>query len=114
MPQDYQNRCCVSSELLPYFEYQFLCGFAHFSPPTMILSALLDRRRPDVDMFTSGQVQEIFQKEIAGPALWLDLLSVVQSCCEISSIYPGDVELARVLIEASPMAFEQSDPDWLI
>jgi len=30
-------------------------------------------------MFTSGQLENMFQKEIAGPAVWVDFLSIVQS-----------------------------------
>jgi hypothetical protein len=52
-----------------YPEYEFLCGFVHFSPATMVLSHLLDTRRPSVGLFTSGERYEMFQKELAGPAL---------------------------------------------
>jgi len=83
-----------------YPEYTFLCGFVHFSPASVILASLLDPRQPFRTMFTSGQIEEMFQKEIAGPALWFDVLSIVQCCSELLEVYPGNVELARCCAEA--------------
>ena len=87
-----------------YPEYQFLCGFVHFSPVTVILASLLDRRQPFRQEFTSGQITEIYQKEIAGPAMWLNEISVIQCCSEFMVVYPNDIELARCCAEAwNPM-----------
>lgn len=83
-----------------YPEYQFLCGFVHFSPATVTLTSLLDSRQPFRKLFTSGQITEMWQKEIAGPAIWLDVISVIQCCTEFLAIYPNDVELARCCVEA--------------
>jgi hypothetical protein len=83
-----------------YLEYRFLCGFVHFSPASVILSSILDDRQPFRRMFTSGQIIEMYQKEIAGPAMWLDVLSIIQCCSEFVEIYPGDIELARCCVEA--------------
>jgi hypothetical protein len=92
------NRRKMLQRLYP--EYQFLCGFVHFSPSSSVLSSLLDQTQPYQRQFTSGQREEIFQKEIAGPALWLDQISVVQSCTELYGIYPSHMDLARALSEA--------------
>ncbi len=83
-----------------YPEYQFLCGFVHFSPATVTLTSLLDSRQPFRKMFTTGQITETWQKEIAGPAMWLNVISVIQSCTEFLAIYPNNVELARCCVEA--------------
>jgi hypothetical protein len=83
-----------------YREYSFLCGFVHFSPASVLLASLLDSRQPFRTMFTSGQIEEMYQKEIAGPAMWLDVLSIIQCCSELVEIYPNDVELARCCAEA--------------
>ena len=83
-----------------YPEYQFLCGFVHFSPATVTLTSLLDCRQPFRKMFTTGQITEMWQKEIAGPAMWLNVISVIQCCTEFLTIYPNDVELARCCVEA--------------
>ncbi len=82
-----------------YPEYEFLCGFVHLSPVTEIMMSLLDDRQPFRRSFTSGQVTEIYQKEIVGPAIWLDLISVLQSCSEFTAIYSADIELARACSE---------------
>jgi len=86
------------ARLLP--EYDFLCSFVHVSPHSKVFPAIFDRRQPFGAMFTTGQRYEMFQKEIAGPALWLDLLSIVQSCCEFVPIYPADMDLVATLTDA--------------
>ncbi len=83
-----------------YPEYQFLCGFVHFSPATVTLTSLLDSRQPFRKMFTTGQITEMWQKEIVGPAMWLNVISVIQCCSEFLAIYSNDVELARCCVEA--------------
>jgi hypothetical protein len=83
-----------------YPEYQFLCGFVHFSPATVTLTSLLDPRQPFRKMFTTGQITETWQKEIAGPAMWLNVISIIQCCTEFLAIYPDNVELARCCVEA--------------
>jgi hypothetical protein len=83
-----------------YPEYQFLCGFVHFSPATVTLTSLLDSRQPFRKMFTTGEITEMWQKEIAGPAMWLNVISVIQCCAEFATIYPNDVELKRCCVEA--------------
>jgi hypothetical protein len=84
-----------------YPEYQFLCTYVHASPHSRCYRALFDKRQSfGQQLFTSGQLEKMFMKEIAAPAILLDLLSVAQSCSEFVSIYPDDVELRRVLSEA--------------
>ena len=83
-----------------YPEYQFLCGFVHFSPATVTLTSLLDSRQPFRKWFTTSQIKEMWQKEIAGPAMCLNVISVIQCCTEFLAIYPNDVELARCCVEA--------------
>jgi hypothetical protein len=82
-----------------YTEYEYLCGFVHLSPVTEILMTLFDDRQRFRKRFTSGGITEVFQKEVAGPAIYWDLVSVLQSCSEFTTIYPGDVELARACVE---------------
>jgi hypothetical protein len=82
-----------------YFEYQFLCGHVHFSPPSVILSTILDYRQPLYQQSTSSQKYEIFQKEIVIPALGFDVLSVVQSCSEFVAIYPSDMDLVNAIAD---------------
>jgi hypothetical protein len=39
-------------------------------------------------------------KEIVDPGLLFSVLPAIQSTCEVASLYPFDVELRRVAIEA--------------
>lgn len=91
-----------------YPEYQFLCGFVHFSPAATVLSGLLDPRNPHAAMISSSKKYDVFQKELAGPANWLDSISVIQGCSEFVSVYRDDIELARVAIEGWKLVMEQS------
>jgi len=93
-----------------YPEYQFLCGYVHFSPASRILATILDDRHALSKHSTSGQKYEIFQKEILSAALGMDLLCIVQSCCEFIAIYPGHIELAK----AGSDGWEQVAKNWLL
>jgi len=83
-----------------YFEYQSLCEFVHFSTHPRSFKGLFDNRQPYGQRFTAGQLESMFQKEIAGPAIWIDFLSIVQSAAELIVIYPADVELRRAVMDA--------------
>lgn len=91
-----------------YPEYQFLCGFVHFSLAATVLSGLLDPRNPHAAMVSSINKNDVFQKELAGPAIWLDSISIVQGCSEFVSVYRDDIELARAAIEGWKSVMEQS------
>ena len=93
-----------------YPEYQFLCGFVHFSPASRVLSTLFDNRQLPGQWSTTGQRHEIFQKEVAGPALAIDLISVFQSSAEFVSVYPADIELVKSVVEAWSQIAER----WLL
>jgi hypothetical protein len=83
-----------------YFEYQSLCEFVHFSTHPRSFKGIFDSREPYGRAFTAGQLESMFQREIAGPAIWIDFLSIVQSAAELIVLYPADVELRRAAIDA--------------
>jgi len=91
-----------------YFEYQFLCSFVHFSPHPRTFKGFFDDREPFGRLFTTGHLEEMFQKEIAGPAIWVDFLSIVQSAAEMVTIYPSDIELRRAVTEAWAVLAERT------
>ena len=91
-----------------YLEYQFLCSFVHFSTHPRTFKGLFDDREPFGRMFTTGQLENMFQKEIAGPAIWVDFLSIVQSAAEMVVIYPGDIELRRAVTDAWSVLAERT------
>jgi hypothetical protein len=92
------DRKTMLARLLP--EYEFLCSFVHVSPHSKLLPALFDHRQPFGAMFTAAERHGMFQKEIAGPALWLTLLSIVQACCDLVPVYQSDMTLVAALTEA--------------
>ncbi len=91
-----------------YLEYQFLCSDVHVSPHSVSFKALFDSKEPIGQMFSSVQLEDMFQKEIAGPAIWIDFLSIVQSCAEMIPIFSGDIELRRNVEEAWRHLSEQT------
>lgn len=91
-----------------YLEYQFLCSDVHVSPHPVSIKALFDSHEPFNIMFSTPQLYEMFQKEIAGPAVWIDFLSIVQSCAEMIPIFSGDIELRRSVEEAWRHLSEQT------
>jgi len=91
-----------------YFEYQFLCSFVHFSPHPRTFMGFFDDREPFGRMFSTGELENMFQKEIAGPAIWIDFLSIVQSAAEIVSLFPADVELRRAVTDAWAVLSERT------
>lgn len=83
-----------------YFEYQSLCSFVHFSAHPRTFKGIFDEREPFSGLFSAEQLENMYQKEIVGPAIWIDFLSIVQCAAEMITLYPADVELRRVATEA--------------
>jgi len=80
-----------------YPEYQFLCSFVHVSPHPGMFKVMLDDRHPLSNLFSSDKMEYMFQNEIAGPALYIDLVSVAQGCAEIFTLYRDNLDLLKVL-----------------
>ncbi|MBI1955719.1 MAG: hypothetical protein HYS38_04945 [Acidobacteria bacterium] len=73
-----------------YAEYGLLSSYVHGLPAAATWKLGLGKYK---DLFSSKQKEDIFQKEIAGPAIFLSCLSVIQSASELTRLYPNDVEL---------------------
>lgn len=83
-----------------YPEYKRLCSFAHGSPQAwMFKNAFWDRSRYRQHI-SEAQRESVFEKEVLDPALLHSSLSVVQATCEVATLYPGDVELKRTVIDS--------------
>jgi hypothetical protein len=89
------DRSCMLIRLYP--EYQFLCSFVHVSPHPGMFKVMLDDRHPLSNLFSSDRIEYMFQNEIAGPALYIDLISVAQGCAEILTLYRNNLNLLKVL-----------------
>ena len=83
-----------------YPEYRRLCGFAHGSAQSWMFKNAFWERSVTRRHLTDAQRQGVFEKEVLDPALLHSSLAVIQSACEVTTLYPADVELKAVLIEA--------------
>src|SRR4029077_13629646 len=92
------NRKQMLSRL--YLEYGFLCVHVHFSPRSVSFRGLLDNRESFSGLLSTEQLERMFKKEIAQPAAWISFLSIVQSCTEMISQFPADIELRRAVAQA--------------
>ena len=80
-----------------YAEYEHLSSYVHGLPEATDTRASFGKYK---DRFPTKQKEDVFQKEIAGPSLYLSFLSVVQSAGELTCLYPGDIELSATVTEA--------------
>ncbi len=76
-----------------YPEYQHLSSFAHGLAEASFLRGMFDRRSGWPQVATSGEKKETFHKLVVGPAFSTSYLGIVQSCTELTTLYPNDLEL---------------------
>jgi len=91
-----------------YPEYRRLCGFAHGSAQSWMFKNAFWERSVTRQHLTDAQRQGVFEKEVLDPALLHSSLAVIQSACEAATLYPADVELKAVVIEAWNMLSEMN------
>jgi hypothetical protein len=83
-----------------YPEYRRLCAFAHGSPQSSMFKTAFWERSPLQGVIPESSRQNVFEKEVGEPAIFYSALAVVQSVCELATMYPSDIELKRAVIEA--------------
>jgi hypothetical protein len=83
-----------------YPEYRRLCAYAHGSAQSWIAKTAFWEASPYRKLHTDGEREQKYLKEIVDPGLLFSVLPAIQSTCEVASLYPFDVELRRVAIEA--------------
>ena len=79
-----------------YADYGHLSSYAHVLPEATNIKASFGKYR---DRLSTTQKEDMFQKEISGPSLYLSYLSVIQSASELTCLYPGDIELSATVTE---------------
>lgn len=82
-----------------YPEYRRLCAFAHGSAQSAMFKTAFWERSPLQRVIPESSRQNVFEKELVD-AIFYSSLSVIQSACELATIYPSDIELKRTVIEA--------------
>lgn len=83
-----------------YLEYKRLCAYAHGSAQSWIAKTAMWEASPLRRLHTEGERENKYMKEIVDPAFVFSFLPTVQAISEVATLYPRDVELARVAIEA--------------
>jgi hypothetical protein len=83
-----------------YPEYRRLCAFAHGSPQSTMFKTAFWERSPLQRVIPESSRQNVFEKEVGEPAIFYSSFAVVQSVCELATMYPSDIELKRTVIEA--------------
>jgi len=83
-----------------YPEYKKLCAYAHGSAQSWIAKTSMWEASPLRKLHTEGQREDKYMKEIVDPAFVFSFLPMIQGVSEVATLYPADVELARVAIEA--------------
>ena len=76
-----------------YPEYAWLCSFVHGSPESTLNKCMFDKRSKYFDLFSSGQREDAWRKEVGQKAVLLSVLSVAVCTAELVELYPADVEL---------------------
>ncbi len=76
-----------------YFEYQFLCSFAHGDAEASLFRVLSDTRSVARHLMPSEKREDFYQRQVLEPPIAYSVLSSLQAATEIATIYPSDVEL---------------------
>ena len=83
-----------------YPEYKRLCAYAHGSAQSWMAKAAFWERSPLRRFHTEGEREKKYMANIVDLGLCFSFLPAVQSTCELAGLYPSDIELQRVAIEA--------------
>lgn len=91
-----------------YPEYKRLCGYAHGSAQSWMAKAAFWERPVLRKFHTEGEREKKYMNDVVDIALFFSFFSTVQSTCELATLYPSNVELQRVAIEAWNVLSETS------
>ena len=83
-----------------YPEYQFLCSFAHGANEAALFRTVTNPRSPTRHFIEKWKSEDLWQRQIAEPAITYSALSCLCIGTEIYAANPSDFELAGVLTNA--------------
>ena len=81
-------------------EYVFLCSFAHGLPDANLFKMMFNKDSRFRNFWSDDKLKNTFQKQVAQRAYTTSLISLVQSAAELTTLYPGDVELKAGVTKA--------------
>lgn len=76
-----------------YPEYQWLCSFVHGDENASFFRTALDKRTPELKDLAPETRADMFQQQIAEPAVLYSAICAVQAATEVAAVYPRDIEL---------------------
>jgi hypothetical protein len=91
-----------------YPEYKRLCAYAHGSAQSWMAKIAFWERSPLRKLHTEGEREKKYIHDVVDLALFFSFFPVVQSTSELATLYPSDVELQRVAIEAWNLLLEMN------
>lgn len=83
-----------------YFEYSFLCSFAHGLPDALLFKMMFDKESKFRKFWDEEELKDTFQRSVAERAYTTSLISIVQSTAELAALYPANVELVAAVVKA--------------
>ncbi len=83
-----------------YFEYSFLCSFAHGLPTALLFKMMFDKDSKFHKFWDKAELKDTFQRSVAERAYTTSLISIVQSAAEIAALYPASVDLVAAVVKA--------------
>ena len=76
-----------------YFDYQYLCSFAHGDSEASLFRELSNPRSPAHRLINASQIEDFHQRQILEDPILYSSLSAIQAATEVAAIYPANIEL---------------------
>jgi hypothetical protein len=83
-----------------YPEYQQLSTFTHGLSDSGLFRTIFSDRSVYREMFDPSKLEDMFAKDVSERAYTISLVSMVQSAAELTTLYPGDVELRAAVTDS--------------
>ncbi len=83
-----------------YFEYGFLCSFAHGLPDATLFKAMFDKNSKFRKFWDEQELKNTFQRQVAERAYTTSLISMIQSVAELAALYAAEVDLVAAVGKA--------------
>jgi hypothetical protein len=83
-----------------YPEYVFLCSFAHGLPDALLFKMMFNKNARVSKQFDDEELKDTFHRQVEQPAYILSLISLVQGAAELTTLYPGNVDLMAAVVKA--------------
>lgn len=83
-----------------YPEYGYLCSFAHGLPDANLFKLMFNKHSKFRGMWNEGEIKDTFQRQVAERAYSTSIIAIVQSCAELTTLYPTNMDLLAGVVDA--------------